>query len=435
MPSHTGGWAHKHTSGWKWFDNSAKAWKEDPDIRIEAMTNHRFDQRHAEHAAAREKKPWDGDGVPLAESNCAEIGTDADKAARKAAAVTERAWAAVGMEPGVWVWRIESFQVVPWDKKNYGEFYAGDSYIVLHAVKELDEKGVEMDKISKNIYFWLGEKTSIDEQGTAAYKTVELDDFFDGEATQHREVMRSESDAFKAIFPSISYKEGGAESGFKHHAADAYIPKLLHIRKTRKEGVRLTEVTLSKNSLNQGDSFILDAGTVLYVWCGESANPFEKNKANFEAERLEQARDGHAKVTLDLDDKFWELLGDGTIKGADEASDVDQEPDHGEGMLWKIHASAASGEYRADGELKIDVVAQGDLKRAMLDPAHIMMLDTGVELCLWVGSAAPAIETRNAMSTAMSFLKVNNKPPATPVHILKDGQSITVDVWVKAFSD
>eukprot|EP00448_Togula_jolla_P026250 CAMPEP_0170650566 /NCGR_PEP_ID=MMETSP0224-20130122/45872_1 /TAXON_ID=285029 /ORGANISM="Togula jolla, Strain CCCM 725" /LENGTH=37 /DNA_ID= /DNA_START= /DNA_END= /DNA_ORIENTATION= len=30
-------------------------------------------------------KKWDGDGVPLADSNCAEIGSDADKAARKSA--------------------------------------------------------------------------------------------------------------------------------------------------------------------------------------------------------------------------------------------------------------------------------------------------------------------------------------------------------------
>lgn len=429
-PSHTGGWAHKHTSGWKWFDNPSRSWKDDPDIRIEAMASHKFSQRHEEHAAAREKKPWDGDGVPLAESNCAEIGTEADKAARKAAAATERSWVGVGLEPGTWVWRIESFQVVPWDKKNYGQFYAGDSYIVLHAEKE-----PETDKIIKNIYFWLGEKTSIDEQGTAAYKTVELDDFFDGEASQHREVMRMESDAFKAIFPSISYLEGGVDSGFKHHAADTYIPKLLHIRKTRAEGVRVTEVTLSKNTLNQGDCFILDAGTAIYVWCGESSSPFEKNKASFHAERLEEERDGHAKVTLDIDDKFWELLGEGSIKSAEEASDIDQEPNHGEGMLYKIHTTTESGEYRSDGELRIDFVAQGDLKRAMLDPAHIMMLDTGVEMCLWVGATAPAIETRNAMSTAMGFLKVNNKPNATPVHILKDGQAINVDVWVKAFSD
>ena len=39
--------------------------------------------------------------------------------------------------------------------------------------------------------------------GTAAYKTVELDDLMDGEPTQHREVMSHESQAFTDIFERI----------------------------------------------------------------------------------------------------------------------------------------------------------------------------------------------------------------------------------------
>lgn len=33
---------------------------------------------------------------------------------------------------GVEVWRIEKFKVVLWPKERYGEFYTGDSYIVLN---------------------------------------------------------------------------------------------------------------------------------------------------------------------------------------------------------------------------------------------------------------------------------------------------------------
>jgi len=61
----------------------------------------------------------------------------------------------------------------------------------------------------------LGSETSIDEQGTAAYKTVELDDWFDGEPSQNREVMGEESDEFKSLFESYELLEGGIDSGFQ----------------------------------------------------------------------------------------------------------------------------------------------------------------------------------------------------------------------------
>jgi len=368
------------------------------------------------------EKKWDGDGIPVADSNMADVGSDEDKAVRKAAANSEPAWAGAGQAPGVQVWRIEQFQVVPYPKTSYGEFYSGDSYIVLHTFKDADSP-----KLIHNIHFWLGEKTTTDEMGTAAYKTVELDDLLDGEPTQHREVQGHESQQFRSLFPQLAYLEGGVATGFHHVAEGAYQCKLLRVRKTSTNGVRIKDVTLNRSSLNHGDCFILDTGTVIYVWEGAEASPLEKVAANEAAENIEGQRDGKAKATHDVDDGFWEHLGgEGDIAPASAATDKIPDRDPGEGVLYALSDTT--------GSLQTKEVARGDLGAGMLDTNNVMMLDTDAEIFLWVGAGASPGESRNSMATAMAYLKINNKPLHTPIHLYKEGTAIKNQTWNKTFA-
>ena len=57
-----------------------------------------------------------------------------------------------------------------WPKDEYGKFYNGDSYIILNTYKDEDS-----DALLYDVHFWIGQYSSQDEYGTAAYKTVELD--------------------------------------------------------------------------------------------------------------------------------------------------------------------------------------------------------------------------------------------------------------------
>jgi len=124
----------------------------------------------------------------------ANFGSPLEKEIKKHAAQGEPAWKTAGKVPGIQVWRVEKFQIKEWPKEQYGKFYDGDSYIVLHTYKK-------EDKILYDAHFWLGTYTSQDEAGTAAYKTVELDDFLDGVPVQYREVQGSESDKFFTSLP------------------------------------------------------------------------------------------------------------------------------------------------------------------------------------------------------------------------------------------
>jgi gelsolin len=41
-------------------------------------------------------------------------------------------WHKTGKAPGLLIWRVENFKVVPVPPKTYGLFFEGDSYIVLN---------------------------------------------------------------------------------------------------------------------------------------------------------------------------------------------------------------------------------------------------------------------------------------------------------------
>lgn len=90
--------------------------------------------------------------------------------------------------------------------------------------------------------------------------------------------MHEESDLFLSHFKAgIHYLHGGVESGFKHVVPEVHEPRLLLVK--GKKYPRVFPVPVLASSLNQGDSFVLDLGTDIYIWNGEEANKFEKVSA------------------------------------------------------------------------------------------------------------------------------------------------------------
>jgi len=58
-------------------------------------------------------------------------------------------------------------------------------------------------------------------------------------------------------------------------------------------------VELSVASLNQGDSFVLDAGTKIFLWNGKGSNPMEKAKATDCALRMKNKdKKGKAEIVV-----------------------------------------------------------------------------------------------------------------------------------------
>ncbi|XP_064604543.1 gelsolin-like protein 1 [Liolophura sinensis] len=339
------------------------------------------------------------------DSNLALFGSDTEKQVKKESAEQEEKWHSAGQEPGLQIWRIESFQVEDWPKEEYGRFYNGDSYIILNTYQKDDSEELLYD-----VHFWIGKNSSQDEYGTAAYKTVELDTYLDDKPVQHREVMGHESEMFRSYFKTIQTMEGGAKSGFRHVEPEQYQPRLLRFNGQRKT-VTIREVPLLKSKLNSGDVYILDMGKQIYQWNGTDCNKDERFKAMQYVQELESERGGASTEVLDEDSvskshEFYEALGDGDP----EEDESDEETEEEEKVLMRY--------TEGDGS----EVKRGDITSEDLVSNDVFLIDTGKEVFVWVGADASPNEKKNGFSYAHSYLKGKEKS-YPPVTIVKEGQT------------
>lgn len=354
----------------------------------------------------------------VADSNIALLGSDLEKQVKKAAAETETAWKNAGKAVGLQIWRIEKFKVVSWPKEQHGSFFSGDSYICLNTYKKKDS-----DKLLFNVHFWLGKHTSQDEAGTAAYKTVELDDLLGGDPIQYREVQEHESDEFLKLFPKgIKLMEGGVDSGFKHVEPEKYNPRLLHLKGSKK--VRCTQVDLKRDSLNSGDVFILDQGLTIYQFNGKKAGPMEKQKGAQIARSIKDERKALPKlIVLEEGEKgedavaFWKFLGgEGPIKTAEEGgSDAEAEKE-----MSKIRKLFRLSDET--GKMEFTLVAEGNaIKKSQLESKDVFIFDAGSDVYAWVGKGASKDEKKQALGQAQNYLTKYKRPAWLPIVRVLEG--------------
>lgn len=91
------------------------------------------------------------------------------------------------------IWRIEDFEKVLIPPEQYGYFYSGDSYIVLY-------KYIWKNKDCFIIYYFQGRDSSVNEKGTSAVLTIELDKEISGMAKEIRVVQYKEPKHFLMLF-------------------------------------------------------------------------------------------------------------------------------------------------------------------------------------------------------------------------------------------
>jgi len=346
----------------------------------------------------------------IADSNLALFGSKLEHDVKKAAANKEPAWDNAGKEVGLLIWRIEKFHVKPWPKEQYGSFYSGDSYIILNTYKEPGK-----NEMKYTVFFWLGDHTTQDEAGTAAYKTVELDDKLPSHAVQHREVMGSESAEFVKLFPKgVKTMEGGIETGFHHVTPVEYKPRLLQIRPVGHH-VAASQVDFHAKSFNADDCYIVDMGLKVYQWAGPKANHMERSKSMEMAHHIKDDRHGKAEIVVCThdDDKAmpWDKLGGKPNPLPAAPADPPLVPK----KLLKVGRKAP---------FAAEVVKTGNLTRNLLDGHDAFIVDDNATVYVWVGRQTPMDEKKKALQIGADYLKSANKPPTTTlVRVVQDAEN------------
>ncbi|KAF9533082.1 actin regulatory protein [Crepidotus variabilis] len=365
----------------------------------------------------------------IEDSNIALLGSDLEKHVREQGGDTESAWNEAGIKEGLQIWRIEKFHVKPWSPKSYGSFYDGDSYIVLHTFK----KTLEAESFSYDAHFWLGQNTSQDEAGTAAYKTVELDDHLHGKPVQWREVQGYESPRFLSYFPRFVCLRGGVSTGF-HHVTELPpedIKKLYRVNLSRLTGGKshlvVREVPAEAESLVEGDVYVLDKGVEVLQFNTKSSVGQEKFKAAEFARSLVDARQGRCDLVVHDEGstgsfKFLHEFGEDIQLRQTDLGPLDMAEIHP--TLYRISDTS--------GTLMFDIVQPPT--RASLSSQDAFLLDHSAgasrpAIYVWIGNQASLNEKRMAIQYAQQYLydkkmktDVNRVRVTIPVVKMVEGQ-------------
>ncbi|EEY19693.1 Gelsolin repeat-containing protein [Verticillium alfalfae VaMs.102] len=333
----------------------------------------------------------------IKDSNVELIGTDLDHKVKYNSAASEPAWqdGKVGLEPGLLIWRIERFEVATWPKAKYGTFYDGDSFIILHSYQLGDDKDGQ-PKLGHEIFFWLGAHTTQDEAGTAAYKTVELDEFLHGAATQYRETQGNPSAEFLRLFPRINIRRGGVESGFRH------------VEKEEPEAI-LTLLRVFKNPASGSGIVVVE---VEPTWRSlDEQTPMEKAKAAQVVHDMKLEKHVDAEVLAQSESRARVVVGllggsnDAPVDGFRCPKPLASKSSPREGAA----ASLPQKLFRlsdASGQLAFDLVKDASIRLSDLDGSDVFLLDdAGKTIWVWEGSRASRQEKSSWLKVAQRYIQ------------------------------
>ncbi|MCI4392768.1 hypothetical protein PGIGA_G00149800 [Pangasianodon gigas] len=301
------------------------------------------------------------------------------------------------------IWRIEGSNKVDVDPSTYGQFYGGDSYIILYNYQHGERRG-------QIIYIWQGEDSSQDEKGASSILATQLDEELGGGAVQVRVIQGKEPVHLMSLFgaqPMVVYKGGTSREGGQSKASTI---RLFQVRSNAAGHTWAVEVDPVASNLNSNDVFILLNPSASVLWVGQGASDVEKHGAKQLSEilgvQVSEVTEGEEG------DHFWKALGGKTEYRTSERlkSKMDTHPP-------RLFACS-----NKTGQFHIEEVP-GEMTQEDLAPDDVMILDTWNEVFVWIGKEANEEEKTEAVASAVRYIETHPavRDKRTPVVKITQG--------------
>uniref|UniRef100_A0A7N6FE36 Gelsolin n=1 Tax=Anabas testudineus TaxID=64144 RepID=A0A7N6FE36_ANATE len=297
------------------------------------------------------------------------------------------------------IWRIEGSKKIPVDPSVFGQFYGGDSYIILYKYQH-NPQGRRM---KKNL------------MTASAILAVQVDDDLGGGAVQVRVVQGKEPAHLMSLFGGhllVVYKGGTSREGGQSEVAGT---RLFQVRSNPAGDTRAVEVDLSSSSLNSNDVFLVVSPSGSWMWKGKSSSSAEVKGA----EHLS----GILQVTPTLLEEGKEEGEGGLDDGKMFVPYIDfkeQSPRLQNKM--EIHPPRLFACSNKTGNFLMEEVP-GELTQNDLAPDDVMILDVWDHVFVWIGNQADEEEKMEAAASAVRYIESDpaHRDPRTPIVTVKQG--------------
>eukprot|EP01125_Pyxidicula_operculata_P010594 TRINITY_DN3488_c0_g1_i2.p1 TRINITY_DN3488_c0_g1~~TRINITY_DN3488_c0_g1_i2.p1 ORF type:complete len:1469 (-),score=359.82 TRINITY_DN3488_c0_g1_i2:333-4739(-) len=292
------------------------------------------------------------------------------------------------------IWKVENFDKVPFQIENYGHFWSDDSYLILY------EYQVEF-KTLPLLYFWQGRTCPVNEKGTLAYLTKEMNDVLKGQGKNLRVVQYQESPHFLTVFNQINivYHQGSYKQGWNtSNSVDVY--QIL----IRNQTPCAIQVDAKVQSLDSTSIFLVITNDKLYRWIGKHSD--ERLYAVSESVKttLQKSYSGRKEEEVKESSEpshFWtslKLVVDGKITEESYPSTNWEAFGNNNVKLFTISNSTGV----------VDVTQVYHVCQDTLDDYSVSIVDGGNEggVWVWFGSKSKIIEQKWALRTVIVCVKL-----------------------------